>query len=60
MQDIANSVGISSGSIHKIFTQQLKLRQVCAFMCPHLLTKEQKATRVKCPFFKTQSTEIVT
>ena len=60
VKDIANSVGISSGSVHKILTQQSKLRKVCDSMCPHLLIKEQKATHVICSLFKIQSTEIVT
>ena len=30
VKNIAHSVGISLGSAHKILTQQLKLRKVCA------------------------------
>ena len=42
MKEIAGSVGVSSGTVHKILTQELKLRNVCARWVPHLLTKEQK------------------
>ena len=47
VKEIAHSLGISSGSVHKILTKELKLRKVCARWVPHLLTKEQKASRVK-------------
>ena len=35
-ENIAHSVGISSGSAHKILTQQLKLRKACAQYAPSL------------------------
>lgn len=47
LQYIAKTVGISSGSVHDILTKQLMLRKVCARWVPHLLTTEQKNTRVK-------------
>ena len=33
---------------HKILTERLGLRKLCARWVPHLLTKKQKAYRVKC------------
>ena len=47
VQEIADKVGISSGTVYTILTKELKLRKVCARWVPHLLTNEQKATRVK-------------
>ena len=47
VKEIADSVGASSATVHKILTQELKLRKVCARWVPHLLTKEQKTTHVK-------------
>ena len=47
VKEIADSAGVSSGTVHKILTQELKLRKVCARWVPHLFTKEQKTTRVK-------------
>ena len=47
VKEIADGVGVSSGTVHKILTQELKLRKVCARWVPHLLTKEQKTTSVK-------------
>ena len=44
---IAQSVGISSGTIHAILTNHLHMRKVCAKWVPHLLTAEQKMARVK-------------
>ena len=34
LKNIADSVGILSGSAHKILTQQIKLKMVCAWWSP--------------------------
>ena len=48
LRDIAQYIGITSAAAHKILTECLGLRKLCAGWVPHLLTKEQKAYRVKC------------
>ena len=48
VEDIAKSIGISEGSVHKILTKTLGLRKVCARWVPHLLTDGQKQERLKC------------
>lgn len=45
---MANSVGISEGSVHEILSKKLGLKKVCARWVPHLLTKDQKKMRVMC------------
>ena len=47
VKEIPDSVDVSSGTVHKILTQELKLRAVCARRVPHLLAKEQMTNRVK-------------
>ena len=49
LRDIAQYVGITSAAAHKILTERLGLRKLCARWVPHLLTKEQKAYRVNVP-----------
>jgi hypothetical protein len=44
--DIADTVGLSHGTVHKIVTQGLNMNKVCARWVPRLLTDEMKATRV--------------
>ena len=48
LRDIAQHVGITSAAAHAILTERLGLRKLCACWLPYLLTKEQKAYRVKC------------
>lgn len=48
VKNIANSIGISEGSVHEILTKKLGLRKVCARWVPHLLTTDQKKMRVTC------------
>ncbi|KAI6661449.1 Transposase [Oopsacas minuta] len=48
IRELSNSVGISMGSVDHILRSQLKLTKVCAKWVPHLLTKAQKETRVRC------------
>ena len=48
LRNIAQYVGITSAAAHKILTERLGLRKLCARWVPHLLTKEQKAYLVKC------------
>ena len=45
--DIAKSLGMSSGTVHKILTEELNLQKISARWVPHLLTDEQKEKRVK-------------
>ena len=45
--NIAKSLGMSSGTVHKILTEELNLQKISARWVPHLLTDEQKEKRVK-------------
>ena len=45
--DIAKSLWMSSGTVHKILTEELNLQKSSARWVPHLLTDEQKEKRVK-------------
>ena len=45
--DIAKSLGVSSGTVHKILTEELNLQKSSARWVPHLLTDEQKEKRIK-------------
>ena len=45
--DIAKYLGMPSGTVHKILTEELHLQKISARWVPHLLTDEQKANRVK-------------
>ena len=45
--DIAKSLGMSSGTVHKILTEELNLQKISTRWVPHLLTDEQKEKRVK-------------
>ena len=47
VKEIPDRVGVSSGTVHKISTQALKLRKVRSRWVPHLLNKEQNTIRVK-------------
>ena len=47
VKEIAVSVGVSSRTVHKILTPELKLRHVCERWVPHSFTKELKTTQVK-------------
>ena len=47
MQEIEELSGIHSSSVLKIFSEQLGLRKICAHWLPHLLTDEQKQSRVR-------------
>ena len=61
LEIIAHSVGILSGSAHKIYTPQLKLREVCAQYAPIACLNIKKATSMKMPFyFFLKSVKIVT
>ena len=44
---IAKVVGLSMGAVHFILRKKLGLKKICARWIPHLLSKEQKVTRVK-------------
>ena len=47
MQEIEELSGIHSSSVLKILCERLGLRKICARWVPHLLTDEQKQSRVK-------------
>ena len=47
MQEIEELSGIHSSSVLKILCEQLGLRKICARWVPHLLTDEQKQSRVR-------------
>ena len=46
IDDIADTVGLCHGTVHKIVTKDLNMNKVCARWVPRLLTDENKATRV--------------
>jgi hypothetical protein len=46
VQEVANEVGISTGSCLKIFTEKLYMCHVSAKFVPHLLTDDQKENHV--------------
>ena len=47
MQEIEELSGIHSSSVLKILRERLGLRKICAHWVPHLLTDEQKQSRVR-------------
>ena len=47
MQEIEELSGIHSSCVLKILGEQLGLRKICAHWVPHLLTDEQKQSRVR-------------
>ena len=47
VQEIEELSGIHSSSVWKILREQLGLRRICARWVPHLLTDEQKQSRVR-------------
>ena len=47
VQDIEELSGIHSSSVLKILRERLRLRKICVRWVPHLLTDEQKQSRVR-------------
>ena len=47
VQEIEELSGIHSSSVLKILREQLGLRKICACLVPHLLTDQQKQSRVR-------------
>ena len=47
VQEIEELSGIHSSSVLKILRERLGLRKICAGWVPHLLTDEQKQSRVR-------------
>ena len=47
VQEIEELSGIHSSSVLKILRERLGLRKICARRVPHLLTDEQKQSRVR-------------
>ena len=49
VREIANTIGISTGSVFTILKSKLNFKKICARWIPHILTKEQKNERLqKC------------
>ncbi|KAI6655363.1 Transposase [Oopsacas minuta] len=46
--EIADAVGISTGTAQAIVHDNMKIRKICARWVPHLLTQVQKAKKVQC------------
>ena len=46
--EIANAVGVSTGTAHTIVHDNLQFRKICARWVPHALTHAQKTKRVQC------------
>ena len=46
--EIANAVGVSTGTAHSIVHDNLQFRKICARWIPHALTQAQKTKRVQC------------
>ena len=47
VQEMEELSGIHSSSVLKIFHERLRLHKICACWVPHLLTDEQKQSRVR-------------
>jgi len=47
VREVADEVGISTGSCHQIFTEKLQMRRVSPKFVPRLLTGDQKENRVE-------------
>lgn len=47
VRELANEIGVSIGSVHSIFTEDLGMRRVSAKFVPKLLTMEQKKRRLE-------------
>ena len=45
VRELADMVGISKSSVHRILTENLALRKLCARWMPHSLTMKQKQHR---------------
>ncbi|KAI6647450.1 Transposase [Oopsacas minuta] len=48
VEELAVSVGISTGAVHSILIDELKATKFCSRWIPHFLTKDQKNPRVTC------------
>ena len=46
--EIANAVGVSTGTAHTVVRDNLQFRKICARWVPHALTQAQKTKRVQC------------
>ena len=45
VRELADMVGISKSAVHRILTENLDMRKLCARQMPRLLTMEQKQRR---------------
>ena len=43
--ELADMVGVSKSAVHRILTENLEMRKLCARWMPHLLTMKQKQRR---------------
>ena len=48
LMEIANAVGVSTGTAHTIVHDNLQFRKICARWVPHALTQAEKTKRVQC------------
>lgn len=46
-EELSSELGISEMSVHRILTDKMKMRKICARWVPHLLTQEQKDRRLR-------------
>ena len=60
VKDVANNVGISTGSAHAILKSELELRKVQVLWVPHCLTSPQKTARLQMAKETSQSMNGVT
>lgn len=45
VRELADTVGISKSAVHRILTENLEMRKLCARWVPRLLSMEQKQRR---------------
>jgi histone-lysine N-methyltransferase SETMAR len=46
-EELSSELGVSEKSIHRILTEELKMRKICARWVPHCLTQEQMDCRLR-------------
>ena len=46
-EELSSELGISEKSVHRILTEELKMRKICARWVPNCLTQEQRDRRVR-------------
>lgn len=48
VRELATDLNMSKSTVHRILTEDLKLRNVCSVWVPHILTEANKQNRVNC------------